>query len=342
MDFGIVRWRTLLLTLCQTAHDVGALVRLSMQSGTLVYVRLASLQSATSATSSRHSSDHVPRSKQTFKRLKGDLIAVIPRRPNNKDSLQALESQAPTDLIIIYLCWRLRHVQARPRTIKGHSRLWFHPSYLRMRENVARFLQMVNEGRDLTPYLSLKAQTDGFVLDGSALSEDWEHKDFLLNVMGLHHFHLGTRLEPKGHIARTNHVLFAFVAPDTFDILGLYDHRVFEADGTTLTRPRKRIWARYDRYQRGGTPPGGAYLGGYGGLGITTAGPPTVVTLAAMDHIGIIKRFDPCLQSREFHAWLWDGAQVPLRPKLRWHYRHLTLGLLDASSNNFFALTPSP
>ena len=211
-----------------------------------------------------------------------------------------------------------------------------------MRNNVASFLQAVAAGRDLTPYLSLKARTDGFVLDGPGPSTDWEHKDFLLNVMGLHHFHLGTKLGSRGHMARTNHVLFAFVAPDTFDILGLYDHRVFEAHGTTLARPRRRIWARYERYQRSGTPAGGFYLGGYGGLGVTTAGTPTVATLAAIDHVKIIRRFDPCLQSPEFHACLWGGSQVPSRPKLRWHYRHLTLGLMDTGSSTFFPLTPSP
>ena len=52
----------------------------------------------------------------------------------------------------------------------------------------------------------------------------WEDKDFLLNVMGLHHFHLGLRQEKSGLMGRTVEVVFAHVSRDTVDILGLFDH----------------------------------------------------------------------------------------------------------------------
>lgn len=277
---------------------------------------------------------------KAFRRFKADLIRQIPRVPNDRASREALQAKSPTELLIVYLCWQLRLVAPRPRTVTGHHRIWQRPTYLRLSSNVQALLRVVEAGGDLNPYLSLKAHRHGFVLDGAQDSSSWEHKDFLLNVMGLHHFHLGTHREQRGHMARTNEVLFAFVSPDTFEILGLFDHSVFEADEGMLTDERERIWSTYEDYQLRRTTRGGFYIGGYAGLGITAAGTPTVVTMEALTHVDTIKRFDPCLHSARFLKRLWTDGDVPSKPKLRWHYRHLTLGLVDATSGAFFALPP--
>ena len=58
--------------------------------------------------------------------------------------------------------------------------------------------------------------------------DSWADKDFLLNVMGLHHFHLGLTKETAGHMTRTNQVLFASVTREELEILGLFDHAAFE------------------------------------------------------------------------------------------------------------------
>ncbi len=210
-----------------------------------------------------------------------------------------------------------------------------------MRSNVKALLHAVEAGHDLTPYLSLRAQRHGFVLDRPEVNIDWEHKDFLLNVMGLHHFHLGTRREPRGQMARTNEVLFAFVGRDTFEIIGLFDHAVFEANGDVLTDERRRIWATYENYQTRRRPAGGAYIGGYGGLGITLAGTPMIATLVASEHVKIIKKVDPRLEDLEFLTTLWGKDKVPPKRKLRWKYNHLTLGLQDTVSGRFFPLRPA-
>ena len=272
-------------------------------------------------------------------KFKADLISEIPRSPNDRASLQALESKSFTDLLIVYLSWRLRQVQSRPRTVTGHHRIWHHSSYRTLMPNVKAFVVAVEGGDDLSPYLSLNAHRHGFVLNGQQQSTDWEHKDFLLNVMGLHHFHLGTKVEPKGHMARTNEVLFGFVDRDTFDILGLFDHAVFEASGNGMTAERKRIWSYYESYRSVRAKPGTAYIGGYGGVGITLAGTPVIVTQQAIRHAAIIKEHDPCLKSPDFHAELWGQGKVPAQRRLRWHYKHLTLGLQDTRSKRFFPLS---
>jgi hypothetical protein len=50
----------------------------------------------------------------------------------------------------------------------------------------------------------------------------------LLNAMGLHHFHLGTELMPTECASRTLDLLFALVTRETFDVVAIFDHSVFE------------------------------------------------------------------------------------------------------------------
>lgn len=277
---------------------------------------------------------------KTFQEFKSNLIHQIPRVPNNKETLEILKAKSLTDLLIVYLSWKLRLVEARPRTVVGHQRIWNSRAYLRMKSDVDSLLLAVETGTDLGPHLSLKAHRHGFVHKDPPESSSWEHRDFLLNTMCLHHFHLNPKLERKGHTVRTNEVLFAFVAPDLFEILGIFNHSVFEAKDGEFTQERERIWSYYDQYRRARMPQGGAYIGGFGGFGITTAGTPTVVTLMAFNHVELIERFDNSLESPKFLASLWPDGDVPSKTRLRWCYRHLTLGLLDEQSRTFISLTP--
>ena len=208
-----------------------------------------------------------------------------------------------------------------------------------MKSDVDSLLAGVENGIDLVPHLSLKARKHGFVHKESMNSSNWGDKDFLLNVMGLHHFHLSTKIETQGHAARTNPVLFAFVGPDVFDILGIFNHSVFEAKDGEFTEERERIWSYYRRYQNARMPQGGAYIGGYGGFGITLAGTPTVVEGAAIEHTKLIERYDDCLETPEFLASLWPDGDVPTKTKIRWCYHHLVLGILDELSNTFIPLS---
>ena len=63
--------------------------------------------------------DSTLKASKRLQKFRNDLIQVIPRIPNNQDSLAALQSKHLTDLLIIYLCWRLRNVAVRSRTVRG-------------------------------------------------------------------------------------------------------------------------------------------------------------------------------------------------------------------------------
>ena len=237
-----------------------------------------------------------------FQTFREELIRIIPRLPNDKVSLKALQSKRHADLLIIYMCWRLRNIAIRPRTVIGRSMLDNNPRADTLRPNINAFIKMVEAGSDLEPYLSLKAHRQGYVMSADpekTSNATWEDKDFLLNVMGLHHFHLGLHREAKGLrlMARTKYILFASVSRDTFEILGLFDHSVFD-DWTTdeaMTPERGRLWSIYEERQAANNLPGQFTIGGFGNLGITTAGTPLVITLAADRQIRKAQEIEPKL-----------------------------------------------
>ena len=88
---------------------------------------------------------------QTFRK---ELIRIIPRLPNDKVSLKSLQSKRHADLLIIYMCWRLRHIATRPRTVIGRSVLDNDPRADTLRPNIEAFISMVETGSDLGRYLS--------------------------------------------------------------------------------------------------------------------------------------------------------------------------------------------
>ena len=275
-----------------------------------------------------------------IKAFRRELVAAIPRFPNDKASLQALEAKSFTDLLITYIGWRLRYVAARPRRVTGIANLEADPRATGLKPNIDGFLKAVEAGADLTPYLSLQPHSRGYTPaadpNKTPKPDSWADKDFLLNVMGLHHFHLGLTKETAGHMARTNEVLFASVTRDEFEILGLFDHAAFEhEDDGSMTPEREKLWAAYQVREAAGLLPGQLSVGGFGGFGITLSSQPVAVVRTAQRHVQIMREVDPKLDDSAFLRTLYPEGQVPAKPKLKWHYCHLDFGVLDDGAGFF-------
>ena len=233
--------------------------------------------------------------------------------------------------------WRLRLVAQRPRAVTGLDKLTADPRAVALEPNIKAFIRAAQVGDDLTPYLSIKAHTEGYTPAAELPGGDgWADKDLLLNVMGLHHFHLGLTREKKGHMARTNDVLFASVSRDTLDVVGLYDHSAFEYDTSgAMTPERERLWSAFKARQEAGTLPGQLILGGYGGTGITTSGRPVAIVRVAQIHAGILRQIDPQLDDESNVRRLFAPESLPDKPKLRWDYNHLDFGVVEETSGIF-------
>ncbi len=273
-------------------------------------------------------------------------MPIDTRFPNDKTSLQAVQAKSLTDLLITFIAWRLRHVGIRPRQIVGRANLAGDPRATALTPEIDAFLTVVEDGHDLTPYLSIEPRTKGYTpaAEGRGPGKDsWADKDFLLNVMGLHHFHLGLTLEAAGHAVRTNELLFASVTRDTFEIIGLFDHGAFDyEDDGTLTAERQKLWSVYEAREAAQKLPGQLSVGGFGGFGITLSSHPMVVVKAAQDHVHVLRDIDPKLDDPAYVDSIYSEGLVPTNPKPKWIYRHLDLGLLDEAASHLAVFRYGP
>ena len=97
-----------------------------------------------------------------------------------------------------------------------------------------------------------------------------------------------------------------------------------------------------DEFLARSAQPGAIVLGGYGGLGITTAGTPTVITRKAIRQAAFIRDIDPKLDDVEYVTTLFVGHAVPAKLRLEWHYNDMDFGLLNEPSGHFIELMPGP
>ena len=213
-----------------------------------------------------------------IKKLRRELIKVIPRVPNNRASLLHMQQKHLIDLLIDYVNWRSRYVSQRPRTMAIEPAAQADARWSAHADAVGAFLDKVRRGDDLTPHLSIEPHARGYApaarAPGATPADRWSDKDFLLNVMGYHHFYLGTALAKRGHAERTDDLIFAEVGRDTFKVIAIFDHDVFDPN----TAERKRLWTVHDQVAFRDIAPGSAVVSGM----ITTSG-QVRATLRAAD-----------------------------------------------------------
>jgi hypothetical protein len=281
---------------------------------------------------------------QRFKRFKRDLVEAIPRFPNNKATLQALQSMKFVPLLITYLSWRVRLVDQKPRSVVRAKVLSSHEAFARLKPNIDALLAAVEAGEDLTPYLSSAAASEGFTPpDPNHEKGLWADKDLLLNVMGFHHFHLGMTKDSSGYYARTNEVLFALVGRDQFEVIGLFTHDAFKRlSPGQLTPERRRLWAAYEKRLAEDRMPGEIYIGGMAGMGVAGSGVPVAIVQTAFQYVSRIREYEKNLQSFEFAKTLYSDGNIPAKSKFVWGFDHLDLVLIDEGASQRVRVARGP
>jgi hypothetical protein len=166
---------------------------------------------------------------------------------------------------------------------------------------------------------------------GATPVDRWSDKDFLLNVMGYHHFHLGAKVQKRGHVDRTDDVIFAQVHRDSFKAIAIFDHNVFDENSTE----RMRLWAVHESIVFRGLPPGSAVVMG----NIASSGHSDHVVLYAQYCARIIKNIDPKLDDPEFVRSLYQPhSKAPAKPKPDWGFMHLDLAIYDRAKPAYLIL----
>jgi hypothetical protein len=281
-----------------------------------------------------------------IKKLRSELLKAIPRFPNDKASLQALQSKSLTSLLIDYANWAIRYVSPRPRRVQVESTASGDARWQSLSTEITFFLDKVARGDDLTPHLSIEPHTRGYTPAASApgtAADRWADKDMLLNVMGYYHFHLGMTLEPAGHAKRTNEVLFAAVTRDLFEVVAILDHSVFEMrdDPTVPISPeRQRLLTIFEERAMRNARPGSVVIPAM----IATSGHSMHLVRSAQNYVKVLQENEPKLDDLSFVNGLYEKAGLPhpMKPKLRWHMQLLDLGVLDETTGAFFPFRRGP
>lgn len=146
------------------------------------------------------------------------VVKAIPKFPNDRASLQALERKSLGSLFIDYANWAIRYVAPRPRKVIVEPAALSDPRWTLQQADISNFLSKVERGEEVTPHLSLEPHTRGYTPAASGLGPNvdrWADKDMVLNIMGYHHFHLSIA-------TRSNELLFAHVTRDSFTVVALF------------------------------------------------------------------------------------------------------------------------
>lgn len=269
-----------------------------------------------------------------IKTLKDGLAKMIPKFPNDKASLTALQQMPLPKLLVVYVNWRMRFVAPVPRTVVVRPQAGPDARWKPLKADIDDLLEKVKRGDDLTPHLSLKVGTRGFTPAAhgpTGGASRWEEKDFVLNTKGFHHFHLGSVIEPAGHIKRSDVVLFAHVTRAAYTVIGLFDHSVFDDANPGLTSERQRLLQQHEEFVFDGLPMGSVVVANP----IATSGHSLGCVFQAQHFARIIGRIDPKLDNPQFvESLLYDGtgAKRPKRLKLHWILKHLDLILSDGQT----------
>lgn len=275
-----------------------------------------------------------------IRKLRQEIINIVPKFPNNRETKEILEAKHLTGLLVVYLNWATRLITARPRRVEIEPEVTEDKRWNNLSKQFDKLKEKIINGDNLIPYLSLKAQEKGFTPAASQSNPDadkWADKDFLLNVMGFYHFHLGDIQETGKNIAkRTDEVIFAKVDRFTFRAIGIFDHTVFEnvdPISKEMTSERMRLWQLFDKTIAKEAAPGSVVIPSM----ITTSGHTLDISQRAQEYVSIIKYIDSKLDDREFVNSLYEDTDIepPKNPKIEWYLRGTDLGIFDRSTNLF-------
>lgn len=138
--------------------------------------------------------------------LWNDYIALLRNDLNNSGFSTAAMSDE--EVFIGFFNWQKRKVRVAKRGIHK-SKQFVCPA--EFRGVLGRISKRIAAGKDVTPYLSKDIRKLGC-------------QDMMLNDWGIHHLHLGDKIDKRGFIARTDALLFVKFTAHAAYFVNIYQH----------------------------------------------------------------------------------------------------------------------
>ncbi|WP_320709346.1 hypothetical protein [Enterobacter sp. 302C9] len=272
----------------------------------------------------------------SIKRFRQTMIKELPKVPNTPEAIEELERMPTRAIISKYITWKIRTIPIRKRTIAFYPMGIDLNIYLKMHPDIKVFLDKVIKGNDLNPYLSERVRTHGVILPGASSKNAGKDIDTLVLREGLYHFHFAPKnnKNPKG---RSNYLIFADVSKDTFTIVAIAPHSVFDHN----SEDAQRFFDIRRRYLERDIPNDQPYMLNP----VMTTGHTLEIFSYAIHCENTINALDPKLNEPDFISQLYaDGVlqypslEQPKKPDLIWFFYDLNLGILEKKKGHFFGL----
>lgn len=159
-----------------------------------------------------------------------DLRLKLKRQPpGGGHDPKAAETFDMSRLLMAIMNWRMRLIPPRPRQVYVSGYMQSQPELAQHSEAVADIGRNLEEGADVLPYLSKKANRIVLHRDTDTPKRSRERRmelDAMLYDWGVYHLHLGTEVDPKKpeYIDRNGPLLFVAVSSDHALMLGIFGH----------------------------------------------------------------------------------------------------------------------
>lgn len=160
------------------------------------------------------------------------VLEALPYDRSDPDVVAALQGKNPTELLVLYLNWLHRLVPVRPREVLRSVEFQQNPLSVERSDVISQIVDDIEQGRDLTRYLSRRVQT-GFALPSNLNKKKLNqirHLDLLLNDWQIHHLHLSTSAAADGFVQRDDPLLFVMFRYNKAYFLDIGTHRCFADD----------------------------------------------------------------------------------------------------------------
>jgi hypothetical protein len=116
--------------------------------------------------------------------------------------LQGLDAHG---LLVVFHNWAHRLIKPQPRQVHQSMAYRQNPRTAECASDLARIIADIEQGRDLTKYLSRDIERAPAKAPGACRRPDL---DLLLNDWGVHHLHISSIVEPNGFVKRDGPLLF--------------------------------------------------------------------------------------------------------------------------------------